>query len=379
MRKLFIIFSMLVLSGCWDRDEVNDVAYVIATGFDKIEENQLQVSVQVPLPGAMGEGGGGGGGTSGGPFYVDSGVGRNIRESNSDLQARMSRELYFGHRRVLVFGEKLARSGFEKSLDVVLEQPQSRLSSYVLLTKGSALEILNGTPHLEQLPAEAMREMAKSSDVTTVKDILIDLSRQGKDPVIPTVEIVQTQNGESEDKKDEYKIDGYGILKDDQLKFFTNKDESSGVRWLLEKYPGSDYTFSVGEKDELNVFIHEQTMKINSKIVNGKPTFTIDINVNAHTNQNEPNLDLEKQEDYDLATSKMGEQIKAEVTKILNHSTSEGIDMCGLGWHLYRNEIFLWEKELKNEWETLLPDLEINVKVTAEIERTINSGINVKE
>ncbi|MBM7663041.1 Ger(x)C family germination protein [Bacillus mesophilus] len=381
MCKIFMLFlCVLVLSGCWDRSEVNDVAFVIATGFDKVEENKFQVSVQVPLPGAMGDGAsGGGGGTSGGPYYVDSGIGRNVRESNDDLQKRMSRELYFGHRRVLVFGEKMARGGFQKSLEVVLEQPQSRLSSYVLLTDGEALKILNGTPHLEQLPAEAIREMAKSMNAITVKDVLNDLERHGKDPVIPKVDVVETQNGDSKDKKDEFKLNGFGILKHDHLKFFTNKQETSGAMWLLEKFPGSNYTFSLGEKDEINVYINNQRTQINSKVIDGMPTFTINIKVNAHTVQNEPKLDLEKQEEYKLATGKMEEQIKAEVTEILEHSTSEGIDMAGLGWHLFRHEIFLWEEKWKDNWEKLLPDLKIDVKVNAEIERTINSGINIKE
>ncbi|WP_246939403.1 Ger(x)C family spore germination protein [Bacillus pinisoli] len=381
MKKLSIcILCLFVLSGCWDRGEVNDVAFVIATGFDKVEENLYRVSVQVPLPGAMGEGtSGGGGGTSGGPFYVDSGVGRNVRESNDDLQKRMSRELYFGHRRVLVFGEELARGGFKKSLDVVFEQPQSRLSSYVLLTKGEAMKVLNAEPHLEQLPAEAVREMAKSRDAITVKNVLIDLYRDGIDPVIPVIEVVKTQNGESKDKRDEYLLDGYGIMKHDQLKFFTSKKEMAGTLWLNGKYQGRNYTFSLDEESELNVFINKLKVDISSAIRHKVPKFTIDIQVKADMMQNEPNLDMEDEKQYEKATSKMENQIKEEVMEIITHSTSEGIDMVGLGWHLFRSENYIWNEKFKDRWDQILPELDIEVNVEAEIKRIINSGINIKE
>ncbi|WP_449619913.1 hypothetical protein [Robertmurraya sp. Marseille-Q9965] len=44
---LIILVIMLVLTGCWDRTEVNDLAFVTATGIDKLEDNLFQVSIQV--------------------------------------------------------------------------------------------------------------------------------------------------------------------------------------------------------------------------------------------------------------------------------------------------------------------------------------------
>jgi Ger(x)C family germination protein len=381
IKRIIMIVCIFCLTGCWDRTEVNDMAFVIATGIDKMEENKFKVSVQVPLPSAMGGQGssGGGGGTTGGPFYVDSGIGRNVREANDDLQKRMSRELYFGHRRVLIFGEKLAQGGVERSLDVVLEEPQSRLSSYVLLTKGDAMKVLNATPHLEQLPAEAIREMAKRREGITVKNVLNDLGRPGKDPVIPVVEVVKTQNGESKDKKDEIKVNGYGVLKHDKLKFYTNKDETSGTLWLLGYYPGQHFTFSVGEKEELNVHVKAQKVDLDYKIIDEVPAFTLKISVNADIEQNEPNFKLDKQDIYNKAIESMEKQIEEEVKAILEHSTSEGIDMYGLGWYLYKTENSLWVEEFKDRWDQLLPELDVEVVVDAEIKRTINSGINIRE
>lgn len=40
---------LLLLTGCWDRREINDVAFVLAGGADKEGDNIL-ISVLIPLP-----------------------------------------------------------------------------------------------------------------------------------------------------------------------------------------------------------------------------------------------------------------------------------------------------------------------------------------
>ncbi|MBM6619609.1 Ger(x)C family spore germination protein [Bacillus suaedaesalsae] len=378
---LIICISLILLTGCWDRTEVNDMAFVTATGFDKADENSFRISVQVPLPSAMGGSGssGGGGGTTGGPSYVDSELGRNIRESNDHLQQRMSRKLFFGHRRILVFGEAMARGGFEKSLQLVLEQPQSRLSTYVLVTEGKAVDILTASPHLEKLSSEAMREIVKAGRAVTVKDVLNDIGLEGKDPVIPVVKTVKTKNGKSKEDKEELAVEGMGVFKGDKLSYFANKEESSGALWLLDGMENKTFTFPVRQDDELNVQIDRVNVRTDYKIINGLPSFTVKIITDADMMQNEAQLQLGDLKAYELATSSMEKQIIKEVKALFDHSMDEGIDVFGLGLHVVIKDNVLWEEKLKKHWRELLPDIEVKVEAKAEIEQVLNSGIQIRE
>ncbi|MDG0790058.1 hypothetical protein OMP38_03720 [Cohnella ginsengisoli] len=47
-----IAASMLLplSAGCWDRLEINDLALVMATGIDEVEEGQVKLSVQIFVP-----------------------------------------------------------------------------------------------------------------------------------------------------------------------------------------------------------------------------------------------------------------------------------------------------------------------------------------
>jgi spore germination protein KC len=379
--QLLLSFLLFILSGCWDRAEINDLAFVTASGIDKEEKNKFVTAVQVPLPGAMGGAGssGGGGGTVGGPYYVDSEAGRNVRESNDNLQRKMSRKLYFGHRRIIVFGERIAREGFHKSLNVVLEQPQSRLSSFVLVTDGTSMKVLNATPHMEKISSEAIREMAKNYMDLSVKDVLNDIDRPGKDPVIPVVKVVKTKNGDSKDKKDEIMINGVGIFKGEKLVYFADREESMGAMWLLGRMKRKNFTFPVDELAEINVNINHVKIKVKPQLKGDIPSFHLNLIVKSSMMQNEPQLDLSEKKKYQFVTTKMEKEIKQQVESVLNHSKQKGIDVFGLGYYIYTHDNPVWEKKWENNWDKVLPEVEIKVSVKADIDQSVNPGIQIRE
>ncbi|MBD8067969.1 Ger(x)C family spore germination protein [Bacillus sp. PS06] len=381
--KRFVMFITLIcLTGCWDRIEINDLAFVTATGIDKEDENKFRVSCQIPLPGAMGGAGssGGGGGTSGEkPYYVDSSLGRNVKESNDNLQQQMSRRLYFAHRRVVVFGKELASSGFKKSLDVILVQPQSRLSTFVVITEGKAIDILNASPHLEQLPAEAIREMTKNSLGINVRDVLLDISRPGKDPVIPIVDTVKTNNDKKEEQSDEIKIDRFAVLKNDKLVFSTNPEESLGIMWLKQKMTGKSITYPIGDTEEVNVEINRENLTVTHNISNGKPSFTINVKAYSVLKQNEQSFTIKNSEIYGELKEKLDKTIEDQIESIIEHSKSESIDVFGFGWYLFRYENKQWQDQWEKNWDQLLKDLEVTIKADTDIRTITNTGIDAED
>ncbi|SEN21707.1 spore germination protein KC/spore germination protein [Mesobacillus persicus] len=377
---LALILSSTLLTACWDRVEVNDLAYVLATGFDKEEDGTYRVSVQVPLPSSLGGAGssGGGGGTGeDGPYFVDSGSGRNIRESNDDLQARMSRKLYFAHRRVVIVGEKMAKEGMGEILNTILIQPQSRLSSFIIMSKGEALEVLNLKNRLEQLPGEAIREMAKTSLEMRAHEVLQDIKRPGKEGVIPVIEKSDKQvKGES---GQEIKMQSFAILLGDKVNFITNEKESPAVLWLHNRMRGKSITFPYSEEGEITLRIIQDKVTKDFRMVNGKPAFTVKIKATSTLMENEPYISLDDPKIYKKVIKKMEEEITNQVEELLNHAHAEGSDIAGFGWYLYRNHNPTWDEKWKDDWSAHLKDLEVKVEIEGEIQRMTNTGMKVKE
>ncbi|GJM83562.1 hypothetical protein HMSSN139_60580 [Paenibacillus sp. HMSSN-139] len=52
---LAVLLPSLGLTGCWDRIEVNDVAFVLATSTD-MEQGQVRSTAQIALPSSLGGG-----------------------------------------------------------------------------------------------------------------------------------------------------------------------------------------------------------------------------------------------------------------------------------------------------------------------------------
>ncbi|MBM7655331.1 Ger(x)C family spore germination protein [Neobacillus cucumis] len=374
------IVSIFLLTGCWDRSEINDIAFVVATGVDKGEKNQFLFSLQVPLPSSMGGAGssGGGGGTSGeGPYLVAQGTGGNERQAMEEIQTKLSRRVYLGHRRVHIIGESLAEAGIKKTLNAVFTQPRSRISTFLLISKGDAVNLLKTQPRMEQYSGEGMREMSKNSLNMTVRSALQDLYREGKDMIIPMINTAGTTK--TDKTKKEVQMQRFAVFKDDKLVFSTNKNESAGVLWLFEKMLKKSASFPVAKNEEISVQIFENQTKPKLKIVDGKPTFLLTVKTVGVLFENEPNYRIEDPQTYRLVISKMEGQIKKEIEAILNHAHSQGVDVFGFGWYLFKYKHQEWNQNWKNDWRTILPNLKVTIKVDADIQRSANSGIVEKE
>jgi Ger(x)C family germination protein len=377
---VFIFCQIVILTGCWDRTEINDLAFVMATGIDKGEKNKYRFSVQIPLPSSMGGSGssGGGGGTSGeGPFVVLQGTGGNVRQGMEDIQTRLSRKLYFAHRRVTIVGEDLAREGIIPAMNAILIQPQSRVSTFVLIAKGDAVKLLTAQPRMEQFSGEAIREMAKSSIGQTVKDVLLDSNRPGKDTIIPVIEPTGTIEKEKDGK--EILMSNFAVFKGDKLRFITSRQEAIGIMWLLEQMTKKTLTFSVSKDQEMTVQIIDNHLKPNMKVVNGNPAFSLKLRVTGILLENEPNLRIEDPDTYHLIIRKMENEIKSQVNSVLEHAHSVGADIFGFGWYLYKHHHKAWQNKWKDGWETQLPELKVDLSVDADIQRTTNSGLIEKD
>ncbi|WP_462409595.1 Ger(x)C family spore germination protein [Neobacillus sp. Marseille-QA0830] len=375
--RLILILTLLlfILTGCWDRTEINDLAFVLATSVDEAGPEKYRVGIQVPLPSSLGGAGssGGGGGTSGGgPASILVGTGDNIRQSLEDVQARLSRKIFFGHRRVFIIGEDLAKHGIQEALHATFIHPQSRLSTFLVISKGEAVKMLQAQPRMEQFSAEAIREMSKTSLNMTAMDAMQDMSRPGKDMIVPWIEHTGTTKKEKNGK--EILMGSYAIFKNDKLIFTTNKSESQGIMWLKERMVRKPFSFEVLKNKEISVQIINSSINPDFRMIDGKPVFGLSVRAIGILLENEPDLRIEDPQTYNLIIRKMEAMIKTNINDILHHAHSEGADIYGFGWNLYRNHYRDWKNNWEQNWDTILPTLKVNIHVDADIQRTTNTG-----
>ncbi|WP_054637410.1 hypothetical protein [Thalassobacillus sp. C254] len=108
----FLLLLAFLQTGCWDRLEVNDMALILATGINVVENGNVEVSAEISLPSPQGStelmGGDQGGGIG---TYIESATGETVADAVSKMQQKVSRELFWGQSDIIVIGEELAKQG----------------------------------------------------------------------------------------------------------------------------------------------------------------------------------------------------------------------------------------------------------------------------
>lgn len=370
-----MVASVLPLAGCWDRREINDIAFVIAAAADKAD-NGIRVTEQIPLPGStqVGSAGGGGGTSSSKSYYVDSGVGSTLRAANDDLQSSMSRQQYFSHMRVFVVGEELAKSGISSILDVDARVPQNRLTTYFLVAEGNAADTLSVKAPLEKFPGELIRELAAQSMKVPrrIKQVVEGIIVDGIDPIAPAIAVTETKPGSTGDPESTVKMTGLAIFHKDHLLGFLREEDARGVLWAMNQANKPTINISAPRgAGKLSVFIPSNSVSILPHITKQGVSFRIDVKAKGSLLENESGFE----EGSDRNVSKIEQATEAAIQLTIERGVKQlqqmGSDPVGFGASIYRINPAYWKK-IKPAWETIYKTIPVKVRVQVQLDNTGN-------
>jgi spore germination protein KC len=154
---LVVIFISINLASCYDKREIDDMAYVIAMGLEKGKTNTLRMTLQFAVPGksAGGEGGGNGGGGSGSTDLTVIET-PTIYAGLNMINTYISKEVNFFHAQLVVFSEELAREGVSKYIHAMERGREFRGDMHIAVAKDCTAEdyLRNVKPTLELNPAK---------------------------------------------------------------------------------------------------------------------------------------------------------------------------------------------------------------------------------
>lgn len=136
-RRLLLLLQaslLLLLSGCWDAKEIQDVAYVSAIGVD-YEDHTYRVYVQLISFGNVAKTEGASSGTAQkAPIWIGTGVGKSLNEAFYDLYSTSQLRLFWGHVTSLVYSERFIRKGLSELIDLVNRYREIRYTKWVFGT-----------------------------------------------------------------------------------------------------------------------------------------------------------------------------------------------------------------------------------------------------
>ncbi|TFE22705.1 Ger(x)C family spore germination protein [Cohnella luojiensis] len=367
-----LLFTVFTTSGCWDRTEINDLAFIAGTAFDITDDGQYILSHQIAIPSQAAPGGGG----SGQPekFFVMSAVGKTINEAFYRLQKRSSRRLFTAHRSVIFIGESLAKRGIQDILDVYTHESKQRLKTYIMVVKGGeARSLLKVKYPFEQVPSEAIKEMEglRSELAVTLRDFFLASSSEGISPFLGVIMPVGLSEGIKENKI--FMLAGTAIFKDFKLVGFLNENETNGFLWVTDRMKSGRINAKLREGDgTVGMILDNANRKITPEISGDKIKFKIQLEGEGTIWENNTPLDIGLPKNLRLVEKAMEKSVEKQVLDTLSKVQKRyKVDSVGFGQEIYRNKPKQW-KVLKKQWDHKFQEVDVSITVKLNV---IGSGM----
>lgn len=381
--SVLLIFSLaVIISGCWSKKELNELAVVMALGIDT-HENGYAVSAQVLNSSEAGSKKGGSMGSL--PVVTYKSVGKTIPDALQRMLSMAPRMPYLSHVRVLVFGEDLARLGVSDVLDYISRNHQLRSDFFMLVAKnGKASEILEVVTPFEYVPANSLYSSILVSEKkwaatgrVTIQQFVTELKRHGSDPVLSGVQLSGSST-EGQTMENVKKINpstllqhtGLGVFKGDRLVGWLGEPPSKTVNYVLNKVDTTAGYISCPDSGIVGIAVNRADTSLDVSLNSeGLPEFSAELEIEADVDSVQCPVDITQPAVIDELEKSIEDKYNANIAEhIRGVQRQYGADIFGFGEVLHRKYPEVWKK-YRDHWGESFKTMRIRVDADVAIRR----------
>ncbi|HEY9062957.1 MAG TPA: Ger(x)C family spore germination protein [Pseudobacteroides sp.] len=402
---IIILFSFCgLMTGCFDKREIDELGYVIALGVDKGKTNVLKLTFQIAKPQA-GEGGGGGGGGEQ-PYSNVTVEAPTVYAGINMVNTFTSKQINMSHNKVVVFSRELAKEGIESYLHALLRGREFRPSMYMVVARNSAEEYLKAVkPELVLNPSKYYELTFQSYSYTgfipnvqfhnfykysesLYKDPVAILGGVGKfkssDEFNVDKSTFRERGRDIPFGGDFYAGDvtktggvgsenmGLAVFNGDKM---VGEMDGSDVKYLLMatgEYGHAYWTIKdPKEKGKFILLDIKQSRRPHHKVnlIDGKPLIDVKIILEADILSIQSTIDYEQGGLSNLLEKYVEEQIGNDMKVFLEKTSKDfNSDICGFG--SYAKKYFLtWEEWERYNWKSKYKDSTFNIDISFKLRR----------
>lgn len=389
--SLLLLAIFILLTGCWNRTELNEIGITAATGIDRVGKDWM-VTYQIIVPSAMASSSGGASSASGqSAVHVFSTKGEAIDKANNLTNLENSRRLFVSHNNVVVVGGRAAREGVTELIDLYWRRVEARETVLMLVTEGKASEIINKMLPPEKLPgvgiADILRQEERNASIfpmVSIYDFALGLTSDAKTNVVPVIALTgdteggQTKKLESTEAMQvtappvKLKLTKLGLFRNGRLVGFADQEESCGLAWIHSRVQGMVLTFPYEDRQAGKVSslrVSAASAKITPVKTGEHFTIRIRIKLKGFLTETTTGKDLSDPKIIHGMEQEIAKSVEQQVRTGWKMMQREKLDLAGLADRIHRKYPKEWPK-LKGKWEQELGRMELDVSAKATIRRT---------
>ena len=380
--RFFIILTcfIVLLTGCWDKVEINKVIFVTILAIDKLSEveqerggeeaetfpelipNRYRIDYGYPNTGIFAGKG------EGEPRYLLASTGVNMVDIETNMSTRLGGVISYDHTKLIVLGEDLAKDSrlVREVLDHIERSPEIGRRIHLMVATGTGDEAIKAeVPHQPSILGLYIRDiidkpsrMARTADADL--GYILRSFHESKASIIPRI----ISSG------DEVKVAGVGVFKDYKLVGWMGEIETLQLMIMLDKVAMMTSNIQIGEEVLSAVITDSKTnMKVYEKA--GKIIVSFDVEMEGNLRQHifgvvgKP-ADVKYIEEIE---KKIEEKVEERIITTYKQIQKEfGADIIQAGEYLRKHEPDLWES-IKDNWDEIFPQTQIKVNTTMKLRR----------
>lgn len=358
--KMFKIIVCIVLicsvfSGCMHQTNLKNLIVIEGIGIDNAEDG-VQLTVQSLNPGK-----------STGVEKPEGNMtintvekGTTIVEAISNLNKAMSKELFFGHNKIIVFSREVCETDLNNKLDYFLRSSDARADVAVCMADGDAKKVLENSEDGAHVPVENMvyligngQKMGTSIYITT-NDLLNLYADKTTDMYLPVLKERADQ--------DNVELSGIAIFSNDKLSYVLDEEETLGFMLMSGKI--KNCYLEIHDEDLGNIGIEVIPTKIKKKvdIVDGGVVFKVDVKGHLMINEVEKGIaNVLKEEHLKMICSKAEEKISYLCSRAFSACQEHDSDSIRVGEYLAKDSPESYEL-LSDDWNKYFKTVSLSVK-----------------
>lgn len=381
---VLLLVCLLLNAGCWDRREIEKLALTQAAGVDyQPEEDQIVYTSLIARPGQLAAGVDSRGEFFMGPVWVAQATGKTIFEAFLSGITKSPRFLFESHIMALIVGEELARRGIGELVDFTVREREHRLLYPFIITRGKASEIIRAEPQLESSIAQEIRNVLEeqrelsTAPIITIKDFINNLNLPGADAFSPVIEIRRKTSPPEEEfistageKTEKFiAVQGTAVFSRDKLAGYLNVPETKGLLWVHEKIVRTVITPIQTNGGQVIVYITRGSSRLEPEFTENGLKMYIQIQTEGDIASAAIKQDLTDPLFIEELEKSLANHIKQEILLAVAKSREYKSDFLHFGAAFRRKDPKKWKK-IEENWREMLTEVEVEVRVMAEIRRT---------
>lgn len=361
-----------LLTGCWNYREIDKYAIVSGLAIDKNEKGDgfLLTAEVIDIRPGMNE-------VKISSIRVEA-EGNTIFDAIRNMIKISGKRLYWGHAKIVIISQDVAKDSIIPIVDWISRDQEPRLTTNILVSiEKTANELLSQESVTTEIRSFEMSYMLVGNRVLSkapkvgVYELMNDLSCSGISPVLPTISITTNEGKRTSE------LSGIAAFKGDKLIGFLDGEDAKFYLFIKDKIESALLVAKIDEGnsiDNITLEAFKNKTKIKPVYDEGKLLMKIHVRTEVVISEEDKGRDYisekgrAKLKTYAEAT--LEKDIENVIKKVQSNFKS---DIFGFGKIVRAEMPSLW-KDIKNDWDDIFNNLEVEVKAEIQIR---NSGLTI--